>query len=173
MYLVQEGQPLRRPGVGFPGRQDLPGHRHGAAAVEDAEHQDGEALPEGGGVEGDGQLPPGPVVQDPAEPRSPTGVDIQFGPFAAVLGAGLLGSGAIPVAKAFADGVVLLAEQGSEGGGDAGLARGTCQGHAKGPEGQDGGHGFAEVGEVAGHLLGELVESGVAGHGGSPGRWVC
>jgi len=103
--LPEQVQPRALAGVLGGGRQDLPGHRHGAAAVPDALGQGREALAPGGGLPGEGPLPAGPAGPHPASPGGEAGPHVEFLPRRQGLGAGR----AVPIAQALLDGVELLA----------------------------------------------------------------
>ena len=78
-------QPGPFPGAGPPLRQDRPGHREGTPAIEHTDGQDHKHLFEGGGIQGQHQVPVGgaPQAQHPLQQGAKTGAHRPVDPFGA------------------------------------------------------------------------------------------
>src|SRR5262249_14943167 len=118
-------------------------------------------LAQRGGIESDSHLLARPAVQDPSQPGSPAGVQVEFGALLSRFGGGL----AVGVTQAFADRVEGLSHQRRQGGGDGSQAAGAGDDHAEAPQSQAGDQGLAQVGESAGDGGGPLIKSRMARHG--------
>jgi hypothetical protein len=105
--------PMRSPGAFGRGRYDFPGHRDGAAADDDPEVEDGEALAQRGGIHRQRQRAAigGQQLEHPAQQWRETGGDIHLASFAALCRARLVAGSAIPVAQALEQRLVALLEQ--------------------------------------------------------------
>src|SRR2546425_13022867 len=96
---------MRTPGAGTRGFDDAPGHGDGTTADYHTDRQDGEALPQCRGVQGEGEVVAGRCGpgHDPAQQGGKTESHLQTAPFAAPFGTALVPSIPIPVAELFAD----------------------------------------------------------------------
>ena len=77
---AQQRDPFWFPRVSDVGLHDLPGHRAGAAAIDDTDRQDGETVAQTGGVQRQGQSARRPPLQGPGQQGSETGGDVEFAP---------------------------------------------------------------------------------------------
>ena len=126
--------------------------------------QDGQAVEEAGRIQGHGQAAAGPVGEDPSQQRGEAGRHVEFAAMVPRLVVGPL----VPIAQSFAEGIQRAVEDRDQGTDHGGQAAGASQDHAEAPEGQDGGLGLAQVGEVGGNGPGPVREWIVARHGRTP-----
>jgi hypothetical protein len=141
----------------------LPGHRHGAAAVDHAGGEDDEAVAQVGGVDGQGQAAVAEAGGGPPQQRPEAG-----GVGEGVVAAARAGRGPVELAEALADGV----EGGAQGEGEPehdGVEQGGLrQGDAVAGQGQPGAACRRQVGEEGSDTLLPVVECLGVGHGNTP-----
>jgi hypothetical protein len=123
---TQHPQPLPPPGMFLAGRQNRPGDRERAAPIDNADHQHGEAIAQGGGVEGQSQLRSVPATQNPAQQRNEAGLDRDLLAFLACFGCGF----PTKLAQALSHGVELLIQRHGQEGCDGGDRAGAGADHA-------------------------------------------
>ncbi len=128
--VAQHTQPLAAPRPFLASGQDGPGDGDGAAAIDDADGQDHEAVAQAGRVDRERQLRDGPQAHDPGKQRNKTGGDIE----GLALGAGFVRSVEAPLVQALLErGHLLVAEQGQKGG-DRAATTAASEGDAETPQ---------------------------------------
>ncbi len=137
-----------------------PGHRDGTAAIDHAERQDGKACAQGRGIKGQGQLGALPLVDNPGQQGHKAGL---YGEGTAVRPA-FRGGLVTELAQLLAHGWLFAAQPRRQERTDGRQRTGACQDHAQAPQGQDGGLGFTQVGQVRLDGLRPFGDTGVARH---------
>src|SRR4051794_5151941 len=163
--LAREAQDRPEPRAGHVARQDRPGDRDGAAAVEHAHHQRDHLLPVRGRVDRQRQLAPLPPAQHPAQQGRETTVDLDL------RGArdGLVRPVQEPLPQPLAQGVVGRPRQ--ERREHRRLAGAVRQHRAQHPQGQPAPLRASQVRQAFGERPLHGVEWRRGVHGPAPARW--
>jgi hypothetical protein len=161
---TQQAQPFAAPGALGARGQDHPRHRDRTAAIDHADGQHHKALAQGCRVEGQCQLRALPPTDDPAQQGGKTRLDAQCLALGAPLALGVVVPLAQPLAHGWLRALHAFRQQAAHG---AQRTR-ARQHHPKTPQGQHGGLGLAQMGQMLHDRCPPLVESGLAKHGFPP-----
>src|SRR5262245_63399513 len=105
MHPAEQALPLLVPTALGVGALDVPGHRHGTAAEDNADGEDDEAIAQISGVDGQGQAAVGEAGGGPTQQESKTGAERE-----GAIPALRVAVRAVELAEALADGVEGLAQ---------------------------------------------------------------
>lgn len=141
---TEQAQPVVPPLPFLPLGHNRPGDRDGAALVDHAHSQHGEAVVERGGVDGKRKRLTLPQSEHPGQQRGEAGGNVEGLAFLSGFGVGFVA----PFAQALGDGCSLLPKQQGEEGGDGGTAAGAHHHDAVAPQRQADSLRLAELGKV-------------------------